>query len=100
MPVEDRDGDGPPECWLCDRPVVVRLQWHHPVPKSKKGRETVPVHAICHKAIHAHFTNAQLRRIGTDREALLDDEALARFVAWVQGKPPEFHAPYRVGKKR
>ncbi|HCJ80886.1 MAG TPA: HNH endonuclease, partial [Erythrobacter sp.] len=53
-----------------------------------KGRMTVPVHPICHRAIHANFTNAQLARIGTDRDALLTDEALARFVEWVADKPP------------
>jgi len=34
---------------------------------------TVPVHPICHRAIHANFTNAQLARIGTDCHALLTD---------------------------
>ena len=38
-------------------------EWHHPVPKSRKGRDKVPVHPICHQAIHASFTNAQLERI-------------------------------------
>ncbi|ABC63853.1 HNH endonuclease [Erythrobacter litoralis] len=82
-------------CWLCGRAIETRLQWHHPVPKSKKGRETVPVHPICHRAIHAHFTNAELGRFGEDRARLLEDEELARFVAWIQGKPADFHAPYR-----
>ena len=72
-----------------------RIEWHHPVPKSKKGRVKVPVHPICHRAIHANFTNAQLARIGTDRDALLTDETLARFVEWVADKPPDFHAPTR-----
>ena len=34
-------------------------------------------------------------RIGADRAALLEDEALARFVEWVADKPPDFHAPTR-----
>ena len=65
------------------------------MPKAKNGRETVPLHPICHRAIHANFTNAQLARIGADREALLADEALARFAEWVADKPPDFHAPTR-----
>lgn len=82
-------------CWLCGRPLGSRVQQHHTVPKAKRGRETVPVHPICHWAIHANFTNAQLARFGADREALLVNEALARFVAWVADKPPDFHAPTR-----
>ncbi|QZD91117.1 HNH endonuclease [Qipengyuania aurantiaca] len=85
----------PPTCWLCERPLGRRVQQHHPVPKSKKGRETVPVHPICHKAIHANFTNAELARIGDDREKVRENEAIAKFVAWVASKPPDFHAPTR-----
>ncbi|UOR08700.1 HNH endonuclease [Qipengyuania flava] len=84
-----------PSCWPCERPLGRRVQQHHPVPKAKKGREIVPVHPICHRAIHANFTNAQLARIGADRGVLLADGALARFVEWVADKPPDFHAPTR-----
>ncbi len=80
-------------CWLCLRPLGRRIQWHHKVPKAKGGRETVPVHPICHRAIHTNFTNAQLAKLGGFRGALLADETLARFVVWVSDKPPDFHAP-------
>jgi hypothetical protein len=82
-------------CWLCKRPLGRKVQRHHPVPKSRGGRETVPVHPICHKAIHANFTNAQLSRI-EGREPLLAKEAVARFVSWVADKPADFHAPTRT----
>ncbi|MEM1197030.1 MAG: hypothetical protein AAGH57_13060 [Pseudomonadota bacterium] len=71
------------------------MHWHHTVPKSKKGRETVPVHPICHKTIHLHFSNAQLARIGDDRARILENEAVAKFVDWIANKPPDFHAPTR-----
>jgi uncharacterized Fe-S cluster-containing protein len=82
-------------CWLCARPLGERVQWHHPVPKAKKGRVTVPVHPICHRTIHAHFTNAQLSRIGEDLETVLAHEEVGKFVKWVKDKPPDFHAPTR-----
>ena len=85
-------------CWLCERPIGARLQWHHTVPKAKKGRETVPLHPICHRAIHAHFTNAELARFGADRARLLESAQLAKFIEWVNGKPPDFHAPYRTSR--
>jgi hypothetical protein len=65
------------------------------VPKAKKGRATVPVHPICHRTIHANFTNAELARMGENRASLLANETVARFVAWVADKPPDFHAPTR-----
>lgn len=85
----------PLTCWLCGRGFETRIQWHHPVPKSKKGRGTVPVHPICHKTIHANFTNAELARIGDDPGALLESPAIAKFVDWIASKPPDFHAPTR-----
>jgi len=89
----------PPSCWLCDRVLGTRVQQHHTVPKAKGGRTTVPLHPICHKAIHAHFTNPQLARMGADRDALLENADLAGFVRWVANKPPDFHAPTRVKRR-
>ncbi|WP_427968856.1 HNH endonuclease [Altererythrobacter sp.] len=89
------EGEAPLTCWLCERPFETLIEWHHPVPKAKKGRVKVSVHPICHRAIHANFTNSQLARIGEDRSALIEDEALAKFLDWVKDKPPDFHAPTR-----
>ena len=85
-------------CWLCEPPFDTLVQWHHPVPKAKKGRETVPVHPICHKAIHANFTNGQLARMGSDLAAIRAQADVAKFVEWVKTKPPDFHAPTRKGR--
>jgi len=86
-------------CWLCGRPLGAQVEQHHPVPRVRGGRTTVPLHPICHQAIHSRFANGQLARIGTDKAALLGDDGLAQFVAWVSGKPPDFHAPTK-GKGR
>lgn len=83
------------DCWLCGRPMDEQIEWHHPVPKAKKGRVKVQVHPICHQTIHANFTNSELGRMGADRDLILANEAVAKFVAWVSGKPPDFHAPTR-----
>nr|WP_170324282.1 HNH endonuclease [Altericroceibacterium indicum] len=83
-------------CWLCGRLLGKRVHWHHTIPKAKRGRETVPVHPICHRTIHAHFTNAELARTQGARDALLENAQIARFIRWVAGKPPDFHAPTRT----
>ena len=82
-------------CWLCERPLGRRVEWHHPVPKSRGGRETVPVHPICHRTLHVTFTNHQLARMGAAVEDLRGDPAIARFLGWVANKPADFHAPTR-----
>ena len=82
-------------CWLCDRPLGDIEQWHHPVPKAKKGKIKVPVHPICHKTIHANFTNNELARIGDDAQKIRDNAAIAKFIAWIANKPADFDAPTR-----
>lgn len=80
-------------CWLCARPLGRRIEWHHPVPKSRGGRETVPLHPICHRTIHASFSNAELGRMEPNAAALLESEHIQRFVRWVAGKHPDFYVP-------
>lgn len=82
-------------CWLCTRPIGRRVEYHHPVPKSRSGRATVPIHPICHRTLHKTLTNKELERIGVDVATLREHEDIARFLAWVARKPPDFHAPTR-----
>ena len=85
----------PPVCALCLRPLGARVEWHHPVPKSEGGSETVPVHPICHRAIHAHVSNHELAAAYADLEVLRAREDMQRFLRWIAKKPPDFHAPTR-----
>lgn len=91
--------DVPTTCWLCARPLGRRVEWHHPKPKSRGGRLTVPVHPICHRTIHACFTNAELDRMSADETPLSADPKMGAFLTWISGKPPDFHAPTRGGRR-
>ncbi|MFW2853047.1 HNH endonuclease [Sphingomonas sp. TX0543] len=81
-------------CALCRRPLGARIEWHHVVPRSEGGRETVPLHPICHRAIHATWSNTELARIG-GMAALRMEPALGGFLRWIVRRPPDFHAPTR-----
>jgi len=80
-------------CWLCRRPLGERIEWHHPVPKSRGGRDVVPIHPICHRTLHTRFSNAELERAGHDVERLRDDLEIAAFLRWIAPKSADFHAP-------
>lgn len=95
----EASGD-PSGCWLCGRALGTRVEAHHPVPKSRGGRETVLVHPICHRALHATFANVELARIGANRDALAEHPAMRRFLSWVSGKSPDFHAPTQPRRAR
>jgi 5-methylcytosine-specific restriction endonuclease McrA len=90
------DEDAPPApvvpCWLCGRPLGETVVLHHPVPKSRGGRDTVPMHPICQQTVIANFTNSELQRHGTNVEALLDNPNVRKFVDWVAKKDPDFNA--------
>lgn len=85
----------PPCCWLCGRALGRKVEWHHPVPKSRGGRAVEAVHPVCHRTIHATLTNAELARAYADPAILRAHPAMARFLGWIADKPPDFHAPTR-----
>jgi hypothetical protein len=102
-PYEDLDHeDGAPApaapCWLCGRPTGKSVIAHHPVPKSRGGRDVVPMHPICQQTLIANFTNSELQRHGMDVEALLANPAVRKFVDWVANKAPDFTAS--IAKKQ
>lgn len=92
--LSQRELKAPATCALCHRPLGQRIEWHHVVPRSEGGSETVPLHPICHRAIHASLDNATLARAAT-LDAIRDHPPLARFLRWIADKPADFHAPTR-----
>ena len=97
---EPEEGAAPPPlpCWLCGRPTGKTIVWHHPGPKSRGGRDTVPMHAICQNTLIAQFTNSELQRAGMDVDVLLANPAVRKFVDWVANKDPDFTAS--IAKKQ
>ncbi|MFN6935624.1 MAG: hypothetical protein ACK4NZ_10795, partial [Tsuneonella sp.] len=69
--VDDDAAEPAPPCWLCGRPTGTTIVWHHPVPKSRGGRDVVPMHPICQQTLIANFTNSELERYASDVDMLL-----------------------------
>ncbi len=88
----DEEAPPPVPCWLCGRPTGKTIVWHHPVPKSRGGRDVVPMHPICQNTLIANFTNSELQRHALDVEALLANPNMRKFVDWVAKKDPDFTA--------
>ena len=79
-------------CWLCSRPTGKTITWHHPIPKSRGGRDTVPMHPRCQQMLITNFTKSELQRHGMEVDGLLADPTVAKFVNWVANKDPDFTA--------
>lgn len=63
---------------------------HHWVPRSYGGRETAFLHRVCHRAVHARFSDSELARDYATAEQVRADPVMVRFVAWVRKRPPEY----------
>ena len=95
-----RKAADPPVCAFCLRPLGTHVELHHFIPKSEGGNQTVPVHPICHRAIHAHVSNHDLAATDADLSTLRQREELQRFLKWIANKPANFHAPTRRSRKK
>jgi hypothetical protein len=90
-----------PACPLCGRAVPPAQQdAHHLVPRSEGGRETVILHRICHRQIHALFGETELARHYNTAEALLAHPQVQAFVQWVRRKPDDFYERTRKSRAR
>ncbi|WP_092780704.1 hypothetical protein [Rhodospira trueperi] len=100
-----RDRDLGP-CPLCGRPLIAgpSVEDHHWTPRAFGGRETSPLHRVCHRMIHRLFDPATLARRMNTPEAIRSHPDMERFLAWVRKQPPEFvartEAPGRYGRNR
>ena len=88
-------------CPLCQRPIPAdQRDEHHLVPKTKGGRVTQFMHRICHRQIHALFTEAELAQHYNTVEELLTHPEMLKFVEWVRTKPNGFYERSRMSHRR
>jgi len=94
-------------CPLCSRTMIdgKSIDEHHLIPKTFKGRETITLHRICHRKLHATITEREMVKHYNTVERLLEHEEIRKFVKWVSKKDPEFYSgsketSSRKGKRR
>jgi len=94
-------------CPLCTRELIPgpSIDGHHLMPKTFKGKEKTMMHKICHRKIHATFTERELQQHYHTIERLLENEHIQKFVKWVAKKAPEYYEKTketneRKGKRR
>ena len=89
-------------CPLCDRQLVAgpTIDEHHLLPKSHGGKIKFPIHRICHRKIHATFSERELAKDFSSWSALKLHPEIAAFVAWVANKPLTFYDNSRRPARR
>jgi hypothetical protein len=87
-------------CPLCDRPIPEsQKDAHHLIPKSKGGKKTEFLHRICHKQVHALFTETELATKLNHAEVLRAHPEMQKFIAWVKNKPDHFYEKTRKSSR-
>ena len=88
--IPDAVAVAPPQCPLCGRPIPDgHGDAHHLVPRSLGGTDTVLLHRMCHRQIHALIPERDLARDFASIAALLRHPGVARYVQWVRNKPAD-----------
>ena len=88
-------------CPLCERPIPpAQRDAHHLVPRMKGGKLTVAMHRICHRQVHALFSETELARDFSTPQALLASAEIRKFVEWVRTKPDDFYERTRRPARR
>lgn len=102
--IDQHDQNEHPQCALCLRPIPphAKQSLHHLIPKLKGGAHgpTVLLHQLCHNEIHRALTEAELARSYYTPELLRAHPQLAKFIAWVAKRPPDFHAKSSRSRRR
>lgn len=73
---------------------------HHLIPKSKKGKETVTLHRICHDKIHSVFTESELKKSYYTIDRIMTLPEMVVFSQWVSTKPQNFTDPSTMSNRR
>lgn len=88
-------------CPLCDRPLGdTNVDDHHLIPKTFKGKITVRLHRICHRKIHATFSERELLHDYHTIESLRAHETIKTFIKWVSKKDPGFYDGTKESNER
>ena len=79
-------------CPICERNIPnSQKDAHHLIPKSKGGKATQYLHRICHRQIHALFTETELATQLNTAIALKNHPDMEKFIQWVRTKPDSFY---------
>jgi hypothetical protein len=80
-------------CPLCDRELGDELiDKHHLVPKTFGGKDLIALHKICHRKIHATFSERELLNYYFTLERIREHSEIDKFIKWVKGKPSNFYS--------
>lgn len=83
-------------CCICHRPLGdILIEEHHLKPKTFKGKDTVPIHKVCHAKIHHTFSERELLNWYHTPERIREHEEMQKFIKWINKRPLDFYDGHR-----
>lgn len=89
-------------CPICGRDMIAgaSVNRHHFIPKSRGGKAQEEVHVVCHRQLHALWTEKELEQEFSDPEIIKADPRMIKFIAWIQKKPNEFNMKIKSSNEK
>jgi len=79
-------------CPVCSRPLGdTNIDKHHLIPKCHKGRDPELIHKICHRKIHATFTEKELEKRYHSWDEIKSHPIIQAFIEWVSNRSIDFY---------
>lgn len=81
-------------CVICDREMPDDSFYsddHHLIPKSKRGKDVVRIHRVCHNKIHSVWSEKELADYYNTPERIKTHPEIIKFVKWMRNKPIDFY---------
>ena len=82
-------------CEICFRTMMedgVSCDDHHLIPKSKRGKDVIRIHKICHRKIHSIWTEKELAEYYNTPARIREYDEMVKFTKWVKKKPPDYYS--------
>lgn len=87
------------KCELCDRKVS-EITEHHLIPKERGGKncDTALLCKVCHKQVHALYTNRELAARLFSISRLKDEEKIKKYLKFIRNHPGDAHITIKKSK--
>lgn len=90
-------------CAICNRELPEDAYYsdeHHLIPKSKKGKDKVLIHRMCHNKIHSIWSEKELADYYHTFERIRSHPEMEKYIKWFSKKPIDFYVKTKDSKDR
>jgi len=89
------------KCSICKRDLTEEgTNDHHLIPRTFGGKDTIPLHIICHDKLHHTFSERDMVSHYHTIERMIEHEDIQKFIKWVSKKDSNYYSKSKDTNKR